>query len=129
MRASDLRAVLSAGRTLAGFSTAAALAEAYDVACGLPFDPAFGRAVSGCSTASFAAGCCPPNAMCAVPAPGPAPTPTPTPPPAPIPVPPGCGCPSPPPCAAGYACPLAATRGFNRVIACPLVASPGIACY
>ncbi len=69
---SDLRAALGAGRALPGFSTAAAVAEAYDVACGLPYDPAFKRAVTGCST-SFAAGCCPPDAMCVAPAPAPTP--------------------------------------------------------
>jgi hypothetical protein len=126
--AASLSKLLSAGRPLAGFSTAAAVAEAYDVACGLPYETAFERAVTGCAT-TLVAGCCPANAMCVAPPPAPTPTPAPTPSPTPTPVPtPVCPCRFPPTnCAPGYACPLAAAADV-RAIACPLGASPSIAC-
>jgi hypothetical protein len=138
---SDLRVLLSGGHPLAGFRPAHALIEAYDVACGLAYNPLFAREVTGCGT-SLVAGCCPPNAMCAAPvqppvvsptptpAPPAPPTPTPAPPtptpspptpvPTPIPSPPICSCPSPPVCGPGEACPL---------YVCPLLnESEAIAC-
>jgi hypothetical protein len=130
-----LSKLLGAGRALPGFSATAAAAEAYDVACGLPHDPAFGKVITGCTTALVSGGCCPADAMCAspptpsptpapTPVPPPTPTPAPTPTPTPTPVPtPTCPCQTPVCNAApGYACPDA-----DRVIACPL-ASPEIAC-
>ena len=130
--AAFLSKLLSAGHPLAGFSSVAAVADAYDVACGLPYDPAFRRAVTGCTT-TLVAGCCPANAMCAAPSPAPTPptpSPTPTPPPpTPTPIPtPVCPCQFPPTtCAPGHACPLAVTAKL-RAVACPLGASPSIAC-
>jgi len=108
LASSTLRAVRSRGAALAGFDVAAAVAQAYDVACGLPYQPAFAKAVgrtgAGACTPTGAL-CCPPTAICATP-PTPSPTPTPAPPPPtpPAPAPPGCT-----PCKApaGHACPLA----------------------
>jgi hypothetical protein len=114
-----LQGVLAAGRALPGFGAAAAVAEAYDLACGLPSDPAFARAVSGGCGGSLVAGCCPPNALCAVP-PAPAPPTPPTPPPPPPACPP---CPR-PPCQAGTACPLSPPA---RLV-CPLAAGSALAC-
>jgi hypothetical protein len=143
--AADLRELLSAGARLAGFTPTQAVAEAYDVTCGLAYSEAFGRIVTGCSS-SLVAGCCPAYATCAAPvrppvitptpaptpAPTPTPTPTPTPPvptptpitpapptPTPTPTPPGCSCPAPPVCGPGVECPLASAAA-DRVIACPL---------
>lgn len=112
-----LEGVLGAGRALPGFGAAAAVAEAYDVACGLPSNPAFARAVSGSCGASLVAGCCPPNAQCALP---PAPAPAPAPPAPPPPCPP---CPR-PPCQVGTACPLYPSSR----LACPLAAGAALAC-
>jgi hypothetical protein len=132
--AAYLSKLLGPSRSLGGFAATTVVAEAYDVACGLPYDPAFGRAVTGCPT-TLVAGCCPANAQCVAPPtptptppPTPTPTPTPTPPPTPIPSPPVCGCQPPPTCGIGYACPLDAAREAMRVIACPLGAAPSIAC-
>ena len=109
--AGDLRVLLGAGRPLAGFGAAAAVAQAYDVTCRLPSDPAFARAVQGCAN-TLAAGCCPPNAMCAVPAPAPAPACPP--------------CPR-PPCGGAVLCPLGGPRS-ERVLVCPLPAAAAVAC-
>jgi hypothetical protein len=84
----------STGAALDGFGIAAAVAQAYDVACGLPYESAFKQVLTGVSTQ-----------------PQPAPQPTPTP-PSPQPVPPQ-PTPEPPHCAPcdprpGYACPLLA---------------------
>jgi hypothetical protein len=82
--------LFSRGQQLAGFSGPAAIAQAYDVACGLP------------STGSFAQAIGRPQPQ---PQPAPAPVPVPSPSPSPpAPGPPGCV-----PCdpAPGYACPLA----------------------
>jgi hypothetical protein len=121
LAAGDLRALLGAGLPLPGFGAAASVAQAFDLVCGLPSDPAFARAVSGCGS-SLVAGCCPPNALCAVPVtPPPAPSPTPAPMPPPVCPPP---CPRPPPCGPLVACPLGAARAL-AAIACPL---PALAC-
>ena len=81
--ASGLGRLRTRGAALGGFSPTAAIAQAYDVACALPYEAAFVRSVTGQ-------------------APAPAlPTPTPAP---PAPSPPGCTPCSPAP---GYACPLA----------------------
>ncbi|HZK73825.1 MAG TPA: hypothetical protein VFD88_07485 [Clostridia bacterium] len=74
----QLRPLRSLGAGLSGFDPASAVAEAYDVACGLPVDQAFEVDVRGSQTSP----------------------PTPTPPPQP----PGCTPCMPTP---GYACPLA----------------------
>ncbi len=125
LAAADLRALLRAGPALPGFGAADAVAQAFDLVCGRPADPAFARAVSGCGS-SLVAGCCPPNALCAVPV-TPAPTPAPAPSPTPTPVPPpACPpCPRPPPCGPLVACPLGSVRAW-AAIACPL--APAVAC-
>lgn len=46
LRATELTVVGSRGAPLAGFSAASALAQAYDVACGLAYSSAFARAVA-----------------------------------------------------------------------------------
>jgi hypothetical protein len=115
LKAGDLRSVLSRGLPLTGpaadgafrFDAEAAIAEAYDAACGRPFSPVFREAVTQGSVPSCEPGnatvlCCPPNAMC-------------LPPPCP-PCPCGGG-----PCAAPVAGPPEAA------IVCPLQ-SPPIAC-
>jgi hypothetical protein len=84
LRASGLRLLGSHGAPLAGFGATSAVAQAYDVACGLPYSGAFKEALAGSSTA-------------------PAPVPTPLPPRPPGPQPPGCTPCNPPP---GSACPL-----------------------
>lgn len=100
----DLRALLRRGPALAGFSAAAAIAQAYDVVCHRPYDPAFRQAVTRGAAACEGARvgpvlCCPPNALC---------------------LPPPC-----PPCPCGPGpCPLAAVRGRTAAIACPLQAIP-----
>lgn len=91
LQGGELRALASRGVGLPGFGPAAAVAEAYDLVCGLTHSSAFAQAVAdGCRTGMS----CPPTGA---PVPAPAPTPTPTPPP-------GCQ-----PCtpAPGRACPLA----------------------
>jgi hypothetical protein len=132
LAAGDLRLVLAAGRPLAGFGGAAAVAEAFDAVCARAYDAAFAQAVTGCT--SLVAGCCPPNAMCAVPV-------TPSPPtacpptgqcpntttPPPTPAPPVCPpCPR-PPCGAPIACRLTPAQSL-RALACPLTASVAVAC-
>jgi hypothetical protein len=106
--AGDIRAVLSRGVALTGFSAQAAIAQAYDVVCRRPFEQAFRQAVSPapaptCETATANIGfCCPPNAICA---------------------PPPC-----PPCPCGsIPCAAPLRTGRPAVIACPLQAPP-IAC-
>jgi hypothetical protein len=103
LQASALRALRSQGPALTGFSPAAAVAQAYDVACGLPSEAAFARALGRPSEGECSpvrALCCPPNAVCAKPVQGPTPPET-----------PGC-----PPCdpRPGYACPAIcpATAGY-----------------
>lgn len=106
LAAVDLASLGSRGAALAGFGGLAALAQAYDLACGLPSSPAFAQAVRGSMTSCGPAGtpgalCCPPNAICATPpTPGAPAPPTPVP---PLPGPPGCASCNPRP---GYACPL-----------------------
>ncbi|MGD0455537.1 MAG: hypothetical protein ABSB69_18280 [Solirubrobacteraceae bacterium] len=96
LSASEVRPLHSRGQALAGFDAASAVAQAYDVVCGLPYASSFAQAVEQPSPA-------PPS-----PAPPESPSPAP---PAPSPAPPGGklpgeGCiPAP-----GYACP-AAVRG------------------
>jgi hypothetical protein len=103
---SDMRRLSSRGAALSGFDAPSAVAQAYDVACGLPHAAAFETAVTGrCSPGEVAHGtlCCPANAICASP-----PTPTPAPPTPPVPAPPAPpGC-TPCPPRPGYACPLVA---------------------
>jgi hypothetical protein len=85
--AGALRRIRSAGTALAGFNSVAAVAQAYDAACGLSYAQAFRQAVTGASSS---------------PAPSP-PTPTPSPPaPTPVPGPPHCVPCDPDP---GIACP------------------------
>lgn len=96
--ASSLRAVVSRGAALTGFGSAAAVAQAYDVVCGLPHLSAFEEAVRQAGCRPTGTLCCPPTAICATP-----PETTPTP-PVPTPSPPGCAPCNPRP---GYACPLA----------------------
>jgi hypothetical protein len=66
----DLRSVLSRGAALGAFSIETAIAQAYDVVCRRPYDPAFRQAVTqaavpNCLTAQVSMiSCCPPNAMC-----------------------------------------------------------------
>ncbi len=104
--AAGLHALGSHGPALAGFSTASAVAQAYDLVCGLPYASSFrvvvgGGCPSGSGAAPVAALCCPPNAICATaPSPPASPSPSPAPPASP---PPGCAPCNPPP---GYACPL-----------------------
>ncbi len=94
LSASQVRPLYSRGSALAGFDAASALAQAYDVVCGLPHAASFEQAVEGSPA--------PPSPI----SPGP-PAPSPSP-PAPSPPPPvgklpGEGCvPAP-----GYACPAA----------------------
>ncbi len=121
--AGDLRGAVGAGRRLAGLTAAAAIAQAYAVACGLPANPAFAAAVRGPCAAGLVAGCCPPNALCATPTPvAPPPAPTPTP------MPPACPPPCPPPCVVGYVrCPLGAVRA-QRALGCPPPVKIALAC-
>jgi hypothetical protein len=129
LAAGDLRSLLSAGRAPAGFGAAAAIAQAYDVACARPYNAAFVAAVTGCGASTgIVAGCCPPNALCAAP-PAPAPTPTPAPAPTPTPTPTPMPTPNPPPCSpcqrppcVTQVCPLTQTT-VARVIVCPLGSS------
>ena len=108
LTASDLRPVLSRGAPPAGFSTAAAIAQAYDAVCKRPFSASFRQAVTQgsvppCETRrANPVACCPPNALC---------------------VPPPC-----PPCPCGTApCPLTPAAVTRSASACPL-ASPPVAC-
>jgi hypothetical protein len=89
LSAAEVRPLFSSGAPLSGFDAAAAVAQAYDVVCSLPFDSAFAQAVGQ------------PAAESPSPPPSPSPTPSPTP---PVPGPPVCA-----PCdpAPGFACPLA----------------------
>jgi hypothetical protein len=101
----EIRSVLSRGVALTGFGAAAAIAQAYDVVCRRPYEPAFRQAVSPtppptCETGKANVGfCCPPNAICA---------------------PPPC-----PPCPCGsIPCATPLHTGRQAVIACPLEAPP-----
>lgn len=94
VRAGDLAPLRSAGGALDGFGLTAAVAQAYDVACGLPYEAAFKQVVTGTAAQPQPA---PPQPTPAPPQPAPAP-PTPTPPVGKV---PGEGCvPAP-----GYVCP------------------------
>jgi hypothetical protein len=100
LEGSALRTLRSQGRPLVGYGPAAAIAQAYDVACALPSEAAFAQALgrpSGGECSSVRAGCCPPNAICATPVQAPTPAP-PAPPEAPRCVPcdprPGYACPA-----------------------------------
>lgn len=100
LQAGDLAPLRSGGAALDGFSAAAAVAQAYDVVCGLPYEAAFKQVVTGTAAQPQPA---PPQPTPAPPQPPPAP-PTPTPPIGKL---PGEGCvPAP-----GYVCPEAAKRG------------------
>jgi hypothetical protein len=95
LRARDLAALRSGGAALDGFSVAAAVAQAYDVICGLPYESTFKQVLTGTSTQPQPA---PPQPSPAPPQPQPAPPPAP-----PVGKLPGEGCvPAP-----GYACPAA----------------------
>jgi hypothetical protein len=96
LRASDLAPLRSVGAALDGFSVAAAVAQAYDAVCGLPYEPAFKLVVTSASTQPQPA---PPQPTPTPPQPQPAPPqPAPGPPVGKL---PGEGCvPAP-----GYACP------------------------
>ncbi|MGO9761706.1 MAG: hypothetical protein ACLP1Q_10665 [Solirubrobacteraceae bacterium] len=87
--ASELRSLLSRGRALTGFDAASAVAQAYDVVCGLPFASAFEQAVAQSAVPSS-----PTSPESHVPAPTPSPAP-------PKGILPGEGCKPEP----GYACP------------------------
>jgi hypothetical protein len=94
LQGSDLTPLRSAGAPLAEFGVAAAVAQAYDAACGLPYESAFKQAITDASTQPQPV---PPQPTPAPPQPQPAP---PTPPVGKL---PGEGCvPTP-----GYACPEA----------------------
>jgi hypothetical protein len=89
LSASSLRILRSRGQALAGFGAAGALAQAYDLVCGLPYKSSFTQAVARSPSASTPT---PPEST--------SPAPSPTPPAGKI---PGEGCiPTP-----GYACPAA----------------------
>ncbi len=100
--ASELRPLRSSGSALDGFSARAAVAQAYDLACGLPHASSFAQAIA-------------PTAPSPTPAPPVTPTPTtpttttPSPPPVRV---PGEGCEPRP----GYACP-GAVSGVSRASA------------
>jgi hypothetical protein len=105
LQAGGLTPLQSNGSALGAFDAAAAVAQAYDAACGLPYESAFKQIITGTSVQPQPR---PPEPAPAPPEPTPAP-PQPQPaPPAPAPVPPvgklpGEGCvPTP-----GYACPAA----------------------
>jgi hypothetical protein len=95
LQASELTPLRSGGAALDGFSVAAAVAQAYDVACQLSYEPAFKQVVTGTSTQPQPA---PPQPTPAPPQPQPQP-------PQPTPEPPHCVPCDPQP---GYACPLTA---------------------
>jgi hypothetical protein len=106
LRGSDLRALHSKGAPLSGFAPAAAVAQAYDVVCGLAHASSFESAVRQGSCRQLGTLCCPPTAICATPPAAPAPTPPAPAPPEPTPAPPevtipGEGCKPDP----GYVCP------------------------
>jgi len=86
LSAAEVRPLSSRGTALSGFDAPAAVAQAYDVVCALPYESAFAQAVGQPAAES--------------PSPSPSPTPSPTP---PAPGPPVCA-----PCdpAPGFACPL-----------------------
>jgi hypothetical protein len=104
LTARDLRAVLRRGPALGAFSAAAAVAQAYDVVCRRPYDPAFRQAVTQGSgpcegPRASPVACCPPNALC---------------------LPPPC-----PPCPCGPGpCPAPLARGRGAALACPLQPIP-----
>jgi hypothetical protein len=108
LSASALWTLRSRGEGVAGLDAASALAQAYDMVCGLPYMSSFAQAVAGSS-----------------PAPAPLPSPPESTPPAPSPSPPvgkvpGEGCvPTP-----GYACP-AAYRGSARAAVVEGLAASG----
>jgi len=102
---SELRVLSSRGAPLAGLGMAAAVAQAYDAACGLPYSSSFKRLIAEPSSGSQ-----PPTPVAPTPEPTPLPAPTPT----PLPTPPvgklpGEGCEPTP----GRACPEV-VRGISR---------------
>jgi len=99
LSASQLRTIRTRGQALVGFSAAGALAQAYDLVCGLPYSSSFAQAVASPSVSESPT---PPESNPPVPSPVPSPKP-------PVGKVPGEGCvPTP-----GYACP-AAFRGSPR---------------
>jgi hypothetical protein len=88
LSAAGVRPLSSSGAALSGFDAPAAVAQAYDVVCALPYSSSFAQAVGQPAPESPS------------PSPSPSPTPSPTP---PAPGPPVCA-----PCdpAPGFACPL-----------------------
>jgi hypothetical protein len=91
LEASALTALGARGTPLSGFDAAAAVAQAYDVSCGLPYSSEFASAVGRSSSEA-------PGSPESPESPSPVPVPTPTP------SPPHCTPCNPQP---GYACPLA----------------------
>lgn len=101
LSASEVRPLRSRGRALAGFAGAEALAQAYDVVCGLPHASSFAESVEHAAT----------SAPIPTEAPAPAPTQPPSSPPPPVGKLPGEGCvPAP-----GYACPGAAAAAKSSI--------------
>jgi hypothetical protein len=107
LNAAGLHVLHVRGQAIAGFAAPAALAQAYDLACGLPHSSAFAQAIgavpgSVCPEPAKTEGtlCCPANAICAQPPTAPSP---------PQPEPPACT-----PCQQrpGYACPLVARESI-----------------
>jgi hypothetical protein len=104
LSASDLSPLHSRGDALKGFSSDAAVAQAYDLICGLPYTSSFVRAVAPAPAPSS------PNPPSAPEVPSPAPpAPSPTPPVGRL---PGEGCVARP----GYACPAAARNSSTGVV-------------
>jgi hypothetical protein len=98
LQAVELAPLRSTGAALGGFDVAAAVAQAYDVACGLPYESVFKQLVTGSSTQ---------------PQPAPSqPEPAPTPPTPPVGRLPGEGC-TPAP---GYACPAVLKSSFSAAV-------------
>jgi hypothetical protein len=106
LSASELRPLHSRGQALTGFDAGAAVAQAYDVICGLPYTTSFVRAIAPATAPS------PPAPEVPAPVVPEAPAPVPT---GPSPAPPGRipgeGCEPRP----GYACPAAVTSGSARL--------------
>jgi hypothetical protein len=104
LSAAGLRALGSRGQPLAGFDATGALAQAYDLTCGLPYASSFTQAVAGSSGSSSPN---PPESTTSTPTPPVTPPPTP-----PVGKVPGEGCvPTP-----GYACPAAFESRSEAVV-------------